>query len=644
MVFVNKIKNFILNNSIKNNLLGLYSTIIVFMSVLLLTMLFYSVDLNRSYNKVMLNFQKYNKIYYQVDAIDSDIYLNITEQKDFDEGYYEKIINDMKNEFIEIGDNLDENKSITSIASIEILTRTVDSLGQNIHTAGILINDNASYASREKILNEITHIKEIIKGSIQELMEINLTQSQQHINIVKNGYNIALTFIIILFLIAVFTSISFLLFVIKDTVNKIHIVSENANRLANGDLSIEHINFGNSNEFQILALSFNKMKNNINSYIKQLSTSEMRMSSILNALNDCIVTTNSSGEIESCNTAVEKIFGYKKDEVIGHNISGFISEIDFSSYKEHLFRSQKLIKNVKVIDNKYQLDCLKKDNTIIPVEVSYNEVEFEDKRAITFVIHDITEHKNVEKMKNEFVSTVSHELRTPLTSIKGSLGLIISGVLGALPEKIESLLNIANSNCTRLTNLINDILDLEKIKAGKYTFMYEELEVNSLLEHSITLNQSYADQFGMQIKFINSANEAYIKADKSRILQVISNLISNAVKFSKLGGEVLVISEIINNNIKVSVVDQGIGIPDDSKYKIFQSFSQVDSSDTRSKGGTGLGLSISKIIIENMGGNIGFDSQIGKGSTFFFIMPSIEKGSFVKIDNETIKELNTEDF
>jgi len=207
---------------------------------------------------------------------------------------------------------------------------------------------------------------------------------------------------------------------------------------------------------------------------------------------------------------------------------------------------------------------------------------------------------------------------------------------------VKELANIANNNCTRLTNLINDILDLEKIKAGKYEFKYEELEINSIIEQSVVLNQSYADQFGMKLNVVPANEQTYIKADKNRTLQVMSNLISNAVKFSKLGGEVTVISGVQDGRIMVSVVDCGIGIPEESKCKIFQSFSQVDSSDTRSKGGTGLGLSITKLIIESMGGEINFESTVEKGSTFFFIMPTILKGSLSDTNTDEIKELGTE--
>lgn len=630
MKFQDKIENLILNNSIKNNLLSLYSIIIVCMSILLAIMLFYSIDLNNTYNKIMLNFDDYTKIYYQINSIDKDIYSNITEQKKFDAEYYNQTINAVNEELTEIGSNIDENKNI---ADVEILIRTVDTLRKYINEVDLLIKNNASYPDREKLLNDIIHIKEIIKENTQILMEFDLTQSRKHINTIKSGYNIALGIIIILFLISIIASVSFLLFVIKNIIHKINIISDHSNKLANGDLSAEHINFSDSNEFQILALSFNKMRNNITDYIDQLSSSEMRISSILNELNDCVITTNSLGIIESCNNAITKIFNYTRDEVLGHNINEFISGIDFSKYKNNMFNTQKLIENEIIIDNKYQLDGTKKDKTTVPIEVSYNEVEIEGQRVTTFIIHDITQHKNVEKMKDEFISTVSHELRTPLTSIKGSLGLIRSGVLGIFPEKVNNLIDIADNNCSRLTNLINDILDLEKIKIGKMEFNYEELEINKIMEESLLLNQHFAEQFGTKIKVVKLDEESFINVDKNRLLQVISNLISNAVKFSDSGSEVTVILERESDTVKISVMDKGIGIPDDSKNKIFNSFSQVDSSYSRSRGGTGLGLNISKSIIEKMGGKIGFESIIGVGSIFFVTFPITNKTSITKSDN-----------
>lgn len=619
MKFVDKIKRFILNRSIKTNLLSLYSTIVIIMSFIIATMLFYSIDLNYTSNKILLNFGNYNKIYYQINSIDKDIYLNITEQKKFDSRDYGETIKDINKELNEIGNNLEENKSLYSV---EVLKRTVDTLNTYINETDLLIKNNASYTVRNEHLLLITHIKEIIKDNIQELMELNLTQSQKRINAIKSSYNIALSLIIILFFISILASISFLLLVIKDTVNKINIVSDNANKLANGDLSIEHISFSDSNEFHVLAISFNKMKNNIKDYINQISSSEMRVSSILNALNECVVTTDSSGKIESCNNATKKIFNYKKSKIIGQNISKLVSAIDFSRYKHEMFNAQKLIKNAKIIDNKYQLEGVAKDGKIIPIEVSYNEVEIEGQRITTFIIHDITQHKNVEKMKDEFISIVSHELRTPLTSIKGALGLVTTGVLGALPDKVNEILKIANNNCSRLTDLINDILDLEKIKAGKMVFEFRKYDIMPIVEESIEAGLEYAKQYNVEYKIVNSIDNAMVNVDKNRLIQVLLNLLSNAAKFSHANSVVNIgVTRINNDKIRVNVQDTGIGISEEFRSQIYTNFSQVDSSDARKKGGTGLGLSITKEIVNTMGGQIDFESKLNEGTNFYIDLP-----------------------
>lgn len=622
MKLIEDFKRFILNNSIKNNLLSLYSIIVIIMSFLFLIMLFYSIELNHSYNKIILNFENYNRINFQVNSIDKDIYLNITEQKKFDEEHYNKIISGINKELSEIDKTFDDSKSI---ALVEVLKRTVNTLSKYINKTDFLIKNNANYIDREEQLNNIIHTKEIIEVTALEIMEFNLTASQKHINAIKSSYNIALCIIIILFFIALIASVCFLLFVIRDTVNKIHVISDNANKLASGDLSIDNLSFSTSNEFQILAHSFNKMKNNINDYINTLHSSEMRTSSILNTLNDCIITTNLLGEIDSCNSAIQKIFNYPKDAIVGENINKLISAIDFSRYEYDKFNNQQLIKNGQLIDDKYQLCGEKKDGTTIPIEVSYNEVEINGQRIITFVIHDITEHKQLEKMKDEFVSVISHELRTPLTSIRGSIGLIISGILGNLPDKINELLKIANNNCIRLTNLINDILDMEKIKAGKMSFNIKEYNVVPIVKEAIEANCDYAKQYKVEYKLTTTIESAMVNVDKDRLIQALLNLLSNAAKFSYANSIVDIgITKINDNKIRINVQDKGIGMSEEFKNRVFNRFLQADSSDTRKKGGTGLGLCITKELINNMGGQIGFESKLNEGTNFYIDFLNIE--------------------
>jgi PAS domain S-box-containing protein len=238
---------------------------------------------------------------------------------------------------------------------------------------------------------------------------------------------------------------------------------------------------------------------------------------------------------------------------------------------------------------------------------------------------DITEMKRIDRMKSEFVSTVSHELRTPLTSIRGSLGLIAGGVAGAVPEAVKNLVDIAKNNCERLIRLINDILDSEKIESGQMRLALQEVALQPLLQQVLVANEGFASQHGVSLRLHAPDAPVQVNIDVDRITQVLTNLLSNAVKFSPRSGAVEVRLSTQDGWARVEVRDHGPGIPDEFRSRIFQKFSQADSSDTRLKGGTGLGLAISKAIVERLGGAIGFSSVTGAGTTFFFELPECEK-------------------
>jgi len=233
------------------------------------------------------------------------------------------------------------------------------------------------------------------------------------------------------------------------------------------------------------------------------------------------------------------------------------------------------------------------------------------------LVQDITEHKELERIKDEFVASVSHELRTPLTSIKGALGLVTGGATGQLPPQATKILKIALENSERLNLLINDLLDMEKLRAGQMEFHMAPVAISDLLKDAIHANQGYAEKFHVRIA-LQAAEDRTITGDKNRLLQVMANLISNAAKFSPPGSEIKLDTACIDGRIRVTVRDQGQGIPDEFQNRIFERFSQADATDQQGKGGTGLGLAISKEIIEQHNGRMGFSSKIGQGSTFYF--------------------------
>jgi signal transduction histidine kinase/ActR/RegA family two-component response regulator len=233
----------------------------------------------------------------------------------------------------------------------------------------------------------------------------------------------------------------------------------------------------------------------------------------------------------------------------------------------------------------------------------------------------ITERDKVERMKSEFISAVSHELRTPLTSIRGSLALVVGGVVGELPAAFKPLIDIALKNSERLILLVNDILDMEKIEAGKMEFDMQPVDLMPLLEQALEGNRGYGEQFKVSYEIGGGLPDAMVKVDANRLMQVLANLLSNAAKFSPVGGKVTVAATNNGKRIRVAVNDHGSGIPTEFRDRIFQKFAQADSADTRKKGGTGLGLSITKAMVEQMGGSIGFESQPNVLTTFFIEFP-----------------------
>ncbi|KAF0676481.1 PAS domain-containing sensor histidine kinase [Profundibacterium mesophilum] len=237
------------------------------------------------------------------------------------------------------------------------------------------------------------------------------------------------------------------------------------------------------------------------------------------------------------------------------------------------------------------------------------------------VVRDITVRREVEDAKREIVSVVSHEMRTPLTSIRGSLGLLSSGTMGALDEQAASVLAIAERNCERMLLVVNDMLDLEKIQSGMMDFTLNVIDLTQIVALSTEDNEGFASQFGVDVAVQLPDHPVRIKGNGDRLAQVMTNLLSNAVKFSPKGGTVEVRLEPRKDSWRVSVTDAGPGIPEADKHTIFDRFSQAKPVDGVERKGSGLGLHIVQNIIERHGGTIALESRVGHGATFYFDLP-----------------------
>ena len=364
---------------------------------------------------------------------------------------------------------------------------------------------------------------------------------------------------------------------------------------------------------------------------KHLAQMEDKYHGLLEAAPDAMVVVNQDGEIVLLNLQAEKQFGYRRDELLGQKVTNIIPK----GFAERLIADGKRTAAealAQQIGTGIELIARRKDGSEFPIEIMLSPLESAEGILVTAAIRNISVRKNMERLKDEFVSVVSHELRTPLTSIFGSLSLLMAKPANNLPEPVARLIAIAHANSRRLVRLVNDILDIEKMDSGQVVFNIERVEVRSQVEQAIEANRGFAESHGVQTRLESADPIDAVRADSDRLGQVITNLLSNAIKFSPADGEVVVSIGNGPDVVHISVRDHGPGIPAEFKPHIFERFAQADVTNARQKGGTGLGLSIVKQIVDRLGGAIGFADAPGGGTIFQLELPCWENVANVAVD------------
>ncbi|HWM40853.1 MAG TPA: PAS domain-containing sensor histidine kinase [Burkholderiales bacterium] len=325
------------------------------------------------------------------------------------------------------------------------------------------------------------------------------------------------------------------------------------------------------------------------------------------------------GTVAEVNSAAEILFGYAASELVGGPLKKLVVpdfHAEFDRTWRQLVTMRESVAGLKIRNPRRDGAELICEWTVTPLVNFQREVI-----AVIAQGRDVTAQLEAERMKKEFTSTLSHELRTPLTSIIGSLQLINSGVMGDVEKEIAELTTVAERNGQRLLDLINDILDIEKIESGKLTLTPEVTPVDELVRESMVLNKGFGERFKVRFQSLGDIADRKVNVDRKRLLQVMTNLLSNAAKFSPEGGVVEISTEDAGPSVRVGIHDRGSGIPEAFRTRIFGRFAQADSTATRQKGGTGLGLAICKRLIELMHGRIGFEDRPGGGTTFWFELP-----------------------
>jgi len=351
-----------------------------------------------------------------------------------------------------------------------------------------------------------------------------------------------------------------------------------------------------------------------NQVMESLQEAVAKAASIVRDIRDGIITFRPDGTLLSFNPGAERIFGYDVSDVMNRSVNSLFDGGGDSP-------STRFAEVAVAGGAPIELDGIRKNGSRVPVEITLSAGTSSRESVFTGLVRDISEREEMDRMKNEFISTVSHELRTPLTSINASLGLLADGVGGELPEDSRELVRIGRDNSERLVRLIGQILDVEKMAAGKQEYELRVVEVGPLIEMVVDTYRTLANESSVTLEFIDRAQAARVRTDPDRVTQVVTNLLSNALRHSLRGGSIEVSVDRVEARICVSVADHGEGIPESFRPRVFEKFAQADGSDSRGKGGTGLGLSICRGIIEDLGGTIAFETETGRGTTFAFDLP-----------------------
>jgi len=358
---------------------------------------------------------------------------------------------------------------------------------------------------------------------------------------------------------------------------------------------------------------------------RKLAEQKLRLAaSVFEHASEGIVITDVDGVIQSVNPAYTNITQYREEELLGRNPRLLQSGRHDQDFYERMWASISGSGHWQG-----EIWNRRRDGEIFPQWVTINAIK--DNRGQTTnyvgVAWDISEMKASQRMKEEFITTVSHELRTPLTSVLVSLGMLKGNMHEQFTGQAQKLVALAHSNSRRLVRLISDILDIEKIEAGRMTFHFESLELTVLVNRVIEDSKALAEQAQTTITCQTPITDAWIKGDADRLMQALTNLLSNAIRYSPPGEPVEVVVREHASMLRIEVTDHGPGIPVEFHNQVFKRFAQVGQPDSGEKAGTGLGLSIAKLIVQQHGGSIDFQSTPGVRTTFFIDLPGAEQDS-----------------
>ncbi len=558
-----------------------------------------------------------------------------------DKQKFSQRISSLRNQIAIIETNVTDPKAKNITAEMKDKTDELQSLGESLFK----LHDNEMNSTgmfeaknHEKSIRRLDDVAAGIRQDGLDLAKLELDLQQSVNNNDKENAGFIQNIISYICIIAVIGSLIFGYGISRNIANPVTKLRDAAANIGRGNLDTR-IELTSNDEISELAQSFNKMAENLQDSIAEqkrmnemLRDSEERFRTMFEKAAISIVMADVSGRIIDFNPAFEKMLGYGSQELRNMSFSDY-------TYPEDLQKNAELFNEAISGKDNYWMEkrYIRKDGSIIWGSVVASVVKGADGKPMFLIamIEDITEFKKAKDMrlekehleianraKSEFLATMSHELRTPLNSIIGFSELLKERTYGELNEKQEHYLNNVVTSSKFLLDLINDILDLSKVEAGKIEFVKERISVPVTIGETLILIKEKASSHNIFIKQEIDPQIDFIEADKHRFKQILFNLLSNAVKFSKKeGGTITISAKKERDMAKFTVSDTGIGIKEEDMGKLFRDFSQTSPDISKEYGGTGLGLAISKKLVELHGGSITAESKYGQGSTFTFTLP-----------------------
>ncbi|OGW85241.1 MAG: hypothetical protein A3C35_04735 [Omnitrophica bacterium RIFCSPHIGHO2_02_FULL_46_11] len=417
------------------------------------------------------------------------------------------------------------------------------------------------------------------------------------------------------FLVGLFVGIFLLLFLTflnkKSRAKQLEQLTQAANRYAKGDLD-QKISIDLNSELRPIADSMNLMVAVLKRRITEIEGEKAQVSAVLENMAEGVIAVDSRKHVVMANPAAEAIFGIRKGDAVGRGILQVVR-----NQKVDQMMDQAILKQTSVAEEIELFHPEKKTLMANAVGVAKKE------RAVSgiLVFYDITQIRKLEKLRQEFVANVSHELRTPLTSIMGFVETLLSGAIQE-PDRAKHFLKMMEEDAQRLKRLIDGLLELSRIESREIILKQEPIDLKDEIAKVVAQFEPFLKQKKVAVENNISKQETLrVTADRDRLKQVLINLLDNAIKFNREGGRIILKAERNGNQVRVSIEDTGVGIAREAIPRVFERFFRVDEARSREAGGAGLGLSIVKHIIEAHGGTVSCNSELGKGSQFFFTLP-----------------------